>query len=184
MQHAQPAHRALGPDLVPILDIDHALTLPHLLAHPDLIPTHFPADRHGPPHLSFDEQEFARHPAGTVSEYDGATSARCPEVAFNVLRSYHVLLPAIGLMVDHHGWLFANRTERCPGPPARSSLERVMPRVLRCLSLLQLQGYSSSGYRCEYSYAASLATKLTEVLALRQTRSDLAAECSAILAER
>lgn len=182
MQLTHP-ERTLSEVLVPTADRDTGWTLEMLLARPNIIPKHFPADRYGPATLSFDLAEFKRHAIGTVGYLDGATSARHPDVAFNVLRSYRVLLPLLGLTVDHHGWLYAG--DPVVPNPTLSTYERLMPRVLRCLQLLELRGYSASGYQDghSYSYAAGLASKLIDLLDLRDDGTVLSTECySALIA--
>lgn len=174
---------ALDASRIPVLERDAGWTLELLLASPDIVPRHFPADRHGPPGLRVDATEFRRHPRGAVGYLDDNTRSWCPQVASKVLESYRTLLWMSGLTVDHHGWLYSDRAKG--DWPCRSvaRLRPVMPRVVRCLSLLELRGYSASGYRDahHYGYAAGLAAKLIELLDLRDDGSPLSTECKAVL---
>lgn len=178
------AARVLDLSEIAVLDREAGWTFERLLAEPDVVLRHFPADRHGPPSLCVAEEEFRRHPVGVVGYLDGDTQARFPEMAFNVLRSYRVLLSTLGMTVDHHGWLFSHRAEGSFPELTVARLEPLMPRVLRCLWLLELRGYSNSGYRDGhgYNYARSLADKLVDVLKLSGRRGVLANECAAIRA--
>lgn len=175
---------ALDPSQVPVLDRRAEWTLDRLLADPAIVPRHFPADRHGPPSLCIAAEEFCRGPAGVVGYLDGDTRARCPEVAINVLGSYRVVLSTLGMAVDHHGWLYSDRAKGGFPELTVAHLEPLMPRVLRCLCLLELRGYSRSGYQDGhgYSYARALAAKLVDLLPLAADKGVLAAECSTILA--
>lgn len=167
-----------------MLERDAGWTLELLLAKPEVVPRHFPADRHGPPGFSFPEAEFRIRPPGPVGLYgsDG-TQARCPDVAFNVLCSYRTLLETLALCVDHHGWVHSRPRQAVLMKLEAASVDFVLPRVLRSLSLLELRGHSSGGPpdRYGYSYAAGLATTLIRLLGLRDERCALGSECLAAL---
>lgn len=182
--HPKSEARTLQLGRIPVLERGSGWTLDRLLANPDVVAQHFPADRYGPSEFSFHEDEFRRDPPGEVGCYgsDG-TQARCPEVAFHVLRSYRTLLEVLGLYVDHHGWVYPLQRRGDRAKLEAAGADFLLPRVLRCLSLLELRGYSSgrSADRYGYSYAAGLATRLVELLHFRDDRCVLAAECFAVL---
>ncbi len=175
--------RVLDLSRIPVLDREAGWTLEGLVADSETVPRHFPADRYGPPSLCVAAGEFKRHAAGVVGYVEGDTTALCPEAAFNVLRSYRILLSTLGMTVDHHGWVFLHRAHGRFPELTVARLEPLMPRVLRCLWLLELRGYSKSGYRDRtgYSYAHSLAEKLVSVLGITGNEGVLARECIDIL---
>lgn len=148
------------------------LSLDELLAEPEQLAWYFPADRYEPSGATseFEAGAFKRLPVSRLyPELHGLndTSSRVPEVAAKLLPLYDHVLGELGLSSDHHGWVFIQSLSKTRDwlleRDARH--EQLICRLLRCLALLALTGFSRSDFKDSdgFSYALGLYRRLEEL---------------------
>lgn len=148
------------------------LSLVQLLSQPELPAWYFPADRYEPSGATseFTAADFSSHRvAKFYPELDGLndTASRLPDVAAKLLRLYEHVLSELGLSSDHHGWVFVQSMSKTRDwlleRDARH--EQLICRLLRCLALFALTGFSRSDFKDAdgFSYALGLYRRLEEL---------------------
>jgi hypothetical protein len=163
---------SMRPHHVGTVDEFRQLSLDELLAQPELLAWYFPADRYEPSGATseFEATAFKRLPVSRLYPHlhgFNDTASSVPEVAAKLLPLYDHVLGELGLSADHHGWVFiqsmAKTRDWLLQRDARH--EQLVCRVLRCLALLALTGFSRSDYKDldGFSYAVGLYRKLEEL---------------------